>query len=68
LQHRTWRRYALPACTDVDCAPQRPHRCFSPPVDITDGAARIVDPIFAGQLTGTHVWGQFLKDYKPEPW
>jgi NAD(P)-dependent dehydrogenase (short-subunit alcohol dehydrogenase family) len=41
---------------------------FSPPLDIIDGAARIVDPIFAGHLTGTHVWGQFLKDYKPAPW
>jgi NAD(P)-dependent dehydrogenase (short-subunit alcohol dehydrogenase family) len=41
---------------------------FSPPLDIIDGAARIVDPIFVGQLTGEHVWGQFLKDYKPAPW
>jgi NAD(P)-dependent dehydrogenase (short-subunit alcohol dehydrogenase family) len=41
---------------------------FSPPLDIIDGAARIVDPIFAGHLTGTHVWGQFLKDYKPAAW
>jgi NAD(P)-dependent dehydrogenase (short-subunit alcohol dehydrogenase family) len=41
---------------------------FSPPLDIIDGAARIVDPIFTGRLTGTHVWGQFLKDYKPAPW
>jgi len=41
---------------------------FSPPLDIIDGAARIVDPIFAGRLTGNHVWGQFLKDYKPAPW
>jgi NAD(P)-dependent dehydrogenase (short-subunit alcohol dehydrogenase family) len=41
---------------------------FSPPLDIIDGAARIVDPIFVGHLTGTHVWGQFLKDYKPAPW
>ncbi|MEJ1965910.1 MAG: SDR family oxidoreductase [Gammaproteobacteria bacterium] len=41
---------------------------FSPPLDIIDGAARIVDPIFVGRLTGTHVWGQFLKDYKPAPW
>jgi NAD(P)-dependent dehydrogenase (short-subunit alcohol dehydrogenase family) len=41
---------------------------FAPPLDIIDGAARIVDPIFAGTLTGTHVWGQFLKDYKPAPW
>jgi NAD(P)-dependent dehydrogenase (short-subunit alcohol dehydrogenase family) len=41
---------------------------FAPPLDIIDGAARIVDPIFAGQRTGTHAWGQFLKDYKAAPW
>ncbi|HMH87616.1 MAG TPA: SDR family oxidoreductase [Steroidobacteraceae bacterium] len=41
---------------------------FAPPLDIIDGAARIVDPIFTGRLTGAHVWGQFLKDYKPAPW
>ena len=41
---------------------------FSPPLDIIDGAARIVDPIFAGRLSGEQVWGQFLKDYKPAPW
>lgn len=41
---------------------------FAPPLDIIDGAARIVDPIFSGANTGTHVWGQFLKDYRPAPW
>jgi NAD(P)-dependent dehydrogenase (short-subunit alcohol dehydrogenase family) len=41
---------------------------FAPPLDIIDGAARIVDPIFSGRSTGTPVWGQFLKDYKPAPW
>jgi NAD(P)-dependent dehydrogenase (short-subunit alcohol dehydrogenase family) len=41
---------------------------FSPPLDVIDGAARIVDPIFVGRLTGEHVWGQFLKDYRPAPW
>jgi len=41
---------------------------FAPPLDIIDGAARIVDPIFAGRLTGVLPWGQFLKDYKPAPW
>jgi NAD(P)-dependent dehydrogenase (short-subunit alcohol dehydrogenase family) len=41
---------------------------FAPPLDVIDGAARIVDPIFVGRLTGEHVWGQFLKDYKPAPW
>jgi NAD(P)-dependent dehydrogenase (short-subunit alcohol dehydrogenase family) len=41
---------------------------FAPPLDIIDGAARIVDPIFTGRLSGAQVWGQFLKDYKPAPW
>jgi NAD(P)-dependent dehydrogenase (short-subunit alcohol dehydrogenase family) len=41
---------------------------FAPPLDIIDGAARIVDPVFSGRLSGEHVWGQFLKDYKPAPW
>jgi len=43
------------------------HR-FHPPLDIVDGAARIVDPIITGVNTGEHVWGQFLKDYRPVPW
>jgi NAD(P)-dependent dehydrogenase (short-subunit alcohol dehydrogenase family) len=41
---------------------------FHPPLDIVDGAARIVDPIFTGLNTGKHVWGTFLKNYVPTDW
>lgn len=41
---------------------------FQPPLDIVDGAARVVDPIFDGQATGQHWCGQFLKDYRPIDW
>jgi NAD(P)-dependent dehydrogenase (short-subunit alcohol dehydrogenase family) len=41
---------------------------FSPPLDIVDGAARIVAPIFDGFRTGRHQAGLFFKDYRPAPW
>lgn len=41
---------------------------FSPPLDIVDGAARIVAPIIEGFQTGQHQAGHFYKDYRPAPW
>ena len=41
---------------------------FEPPLDIVDGAARLLDPVFTSILTGEHIFGKFLKDYKPSEW
>lgn len=41
---------------------------FQPPLDIVDGAARIIDPVFAAVLSGECVFGQFFKDYRPTAW
>ena len=41
---------------------------FQPPLDIVDGAARVMDPLFDGINTGKHWCGKFLKDYNPISW
>jgi NAD(P)-dependent dehydrogenase (short-subunit alcohol dehydrogenase family) len=41
---------------------------FQPPLDIVDGAARVMDPLFDGIKTGKHWSGKFLKDYFPIDW
>jgi NAD(P)-dependent dehydrogenase (short-subunit alcohol dehydrogenase family) len=41
---------------------------FREPLDVIDGAARVLDPIFVGLNTGRNDHGLFLKDYRPIPW
>jgi NAD(P)-dependent dehydrogenase (short-subunit alcohol dehydrogenase family) len=41
---------------------------FQPPLDVVDGAARLLDPFFDGLRRGEHLWGRFLKDYRPSSW
>ncbi|MFK7991615.1 MAG: SDR family NAD(P)-dependent oxidoreductase [Sandaracinaceae bacterium] len=58
--------------TDEDpahhAARKRAQDDFHPPLDIVDGAARILDPILHGINSGEHIWGQFLKNYAPTDW
>ena len=43
-------------------------RDFHPPLDIVDGAARVIDPVFEATRTGLYPFGQFFKDYAPTKW
>lgn len=40
---------------------------FRAPLDLVDGAARVVDPIVRGEA-GEDVYGVFLKDFESYPW
>ena len=40
---------------------------FHAPLDLVDGAARVVDPIVRGEA-GEDIYGCFLKDFEPSPW
>jgi len=41
---------------------------FQPPLDIVDGAARVVDPVISSENTRQYVWGNFFKDYRHTAW
>jgi len=41
---------------------------FQPPLDVVDGAARVLDPFLSGLNTGVHAFGRFFKDYRPSDW
>lgn len=41
---------------------------FTVPLDEIDGAARCLDPVFTGILTGVNEHSKFYKDYKKELW
>ena len=43
-------------------------RGFQTPIDEIDAAARILDPIYEGILTGECASGKFYKDYRETEW
>jgi len=58
--------------TDEDpfahAARKRDELGFQPPLDVVDGAARVLDPYLSGLDSGVHAFGRFFKDYKPSSW
>ena len=52
----------------VHAARKKQELGFEPPLDIVDGAARILDPYLFGLNSGEHAWGKFFKDYKVSNW
>jgi len=52
----------------VHAARKKEELGFEPPLDIVDGAARVLDPFLSGLNTGEHAYGKFFKDYQPSNW
>jgi NAD(P)-dependent dehydrogenase (short-subunit alcohol dehydrogenase family) len=57
--------------TQENPAPKKAHleetASFVPPLDIVDGAARVLAPILRG-VRGDRIAGAFFKDFEPAPW
>lgn len=64
-------RYHAPlAATTHDVAQREEMRAagFGTPLDAVDGAARVLDPIYAYLLNGTRMVGKLFKDYQAVEW
>jgi NAD(P)-dependent dehydrogenase (short-subunit alcohol dehydrogenase family) len=52
----------------VHASRKREELGFQPPLDVVDGAARVLDPYLSGLNTGLHQHGKLFKDYAPSGW
>jgi len=52
----------------VHASRKREELGFEPPLDVVDGAARVLDPFLSGLATGEHAHGRFFKDYRSSSW